>query len=232
MRGVIDGMLPARGAAGTALVSDMPLTLIPTTVRSRSDIMAVIYSGDGGWVGIDQGIAQHLAAAGIPVVGVDSLSYFWSPRTPEGTAADLSRVISAFSSRWHRPRVMLIGYSFGADTLPFTVGRLDPATRSRIVSLTLLGLSATADFQFHLSSWLDIPSSQAMQTVPAIMELRGLVIKCVRGKTEKGSACPAIPRGISQNYVVPGNHHFNRNTLLLTRIILSRRVHPTKSLPL
>jgi type IV secretory pathway VirJ component len=40
--------------------------------------MAVMYSGDGGWVGLDRDVAAVLAKAGVPVVGIDSLSYFWS----------------------------------------------------------------------------------------------------------------------------------------------------------
>ena len=48
--------------------------------------MAVVYSGDGGWRDIDKDIAGRLQASGIPVVGVDSLRYFWSEKTPEQTA--------------------------------------------------------------------------------------------------------------------------------------------------
>jgi type IV secretory pathway VirJ component len=221
MRGVLDQMLPA--PVSSAAISDMPLTVVPATGRIASDSMAIIYSGDGGWVGIDRDVAQHLAAAGIPVVGVDSLSYFWSARTPDGAAADLRRVIAAYSARWHRPHVLLIGYSFGADTLPSIVGRLDPAIRSRIASLSLLGLSPTADFQFHLGSWLDISSAQATSTIPAVAALKGLTIRCIRGVLEKDSACPAIPVGISQNYSVPGGHHFDRNAALLAQIIQGRR---------
>ena len=49
--------------------------------------MAVIYSGDGGWRDIDKDIAGALQEKGIPVVGVDSLRYFWSEKTPDQVAA-------------------------------------------------------------------------------------------------------------------------------------------------
>ncbi|CAH0348816.1 AcvB/VirJ family lysyl-phosphatidylglycerol hydrolase [Sphingobium sp. CECT 9361] len=227
LRSEIDRMLPAPIAAGPLALPDMPLTIVPSTVPARpggnADTMAVIYSGDGGWVGIDRDVAQHLASAGIPVVGVDSLSYFWSQRTPSGAAADLDRVIASFTQRWHRPKVLLIGYSFGADTLPHIVGALNPQTRSRIASISLLGLSPTADFQFHLTSWLNVSSAQALPTVPAVAALHGMTIRCIRGVAESDSACPAIPRGVAQNYVVPGGHHFDRNSALLASIILGQR---------
>lgn len=223
IRATIADMLPAPIAVGTIPIPDMPLTLVPARSGGAADTMAVIYSGDGGWVGIDRDVAQQLAGAGIPVVGIDSLSYFWSARTPEGAASDLSRVIASFGQRWRRPKVLLIGYSFGADTLPYIVGRLAPTIRNRITSISLLGLSHTADFQFHLTSWLDIDSGQAMPTVPAVAALKGMTIRCVRGMSETDSACPTIPRGITQNYIVPGGHHFDRNAPLLAQVILGRR---------
>jgi type IV secretory pathway VirJ component len=202
----------------------MPISIVPATGNSGpDDLMAVVYSGDGGWVGIDRAIADQLAAKGIPVVGVDSLSYFWSARTPAGAGRDLQRIIAGYGALWRRPRVMLIGYSFGADAMPAMIGAMDPAIRSRIDSLSLLGLSSTAEFQFHLGSWLDMASSGARPTLPAILHLKGMDIRCVRGSLETDSACPAIPKGVARQVVVPGGHHFDRNSALLANIILSSR---------
>jgi type IV secretory pathway VirJ component len=211
---------PMLGAPATADTSALPLTIVPPASNGGpAGTMAVFYSGDGGWVGLTADIASQLAAKGIPVVGVDSLSYFWSQRTPAGAARDLDHVIAAYSARWHRPRVLLIGYSFGADVLPSMVGALSPQTRAHVASLSLLGLSASADFQFHLSSWLDFDSAQSLPTVPAIMRLRGLAIRCVRGAAETDSACPSLPRGVATQSVVPGGHHFNRNAALIANIV-------------
>lgn len=208
---------------GQIPLPDMPLTLVPATVHGPQDLMAIAYSGDGGWVGIDRDIAAQIAAAGIPVVGVDSLSYFWTARTPQGAGHDLAQLIHGFGERWHKKRVLLIGYSFGADVLPHMIGTLDAQTRSRIASISLLGLSASADFQFHLSSWLDIASDKALPTVPAILHINGIPLRCIRGQTETDSACPAIPGNHADQFLVPGDHHFNRNAALLAHIILGQR---------
>lgn len=223
------GPPPSRMQAGTLPLPDMPLTIMPAREGSENadnrDLMAIIYSGDGGWVGIDRDVAGQLASAGIPVVGVDSLAYFWTARTPAGAGRDLGQLIDAFTRHWARPRVLLIGYSFGADVLALMVEQLAPATRARIGQLSLLGLSATADFQFHLSSWLDVSSDNALPTVPAVARLRGLSIQCVRGEDEDDSACPALPANLTRQYLVPGGHHFDRNAHLLAQIILGQR-HP------
>ena len=65
--------------------------------------MAVVYSGDGGWRDIDKEIAGRLQELGIPVVGVDSLRYFWSERTPERIAADLDLIMAHYREAWQRP---------------------------------------------------------------------------------------------------------------------------------
>jgi len=221
---------PARLEAGPLPMPDMPLTLVPARHgTAQRNLMAIVYSGDGGWVGIDRDVAGELAAAGIPVVGVDSLAYFWTARTPAGAGRDLAELINAFSRHWRRPRVLLVGYSFGADALPSIIGQLDAATRAKIAQVSLLGLSTTADFQFHLSSWLNISADNGLPTVPAASRLRGMALQCVRGEDEDDSACPLLPPGLAQQFLVPGGHHFNRNAALLAQIILDRRAPGTVS---
>ncbi|HEY1145095.1 MAG TPA: AcvB/VirJ family lysyl-phosphatidylglycerol hydrolase, partial [Allosphingosinicella sp.] len=149
---------PARQAAAlqatrsAAMIDDLPLTIVSNPQAPRTDLMAVMYSGDGGWAGLDRDIASRLAASGVPVVGVDSLAYFWNPRTPSEAGQDLGRIVAHFSRQWQRPKTLLLGYSFGADDLPYIVAALPPALRPAIARVSLLGLGTSADFQFHLYS--------------------------------------------------------------------------------
>ncbi len=108
-------------------LKDLPLIEVPHTGTGNDDLFAVLLSGDGGWAGIDKDVANSLAERGIPVVGWDTLRYFWTARTPEGLARDLDRTLDYYVTAWDRPRALLIGYSQGADVLPFAVNRL-PAT--------------------------------------------------------------------------------------------------------
>lgn len=203
-----------------ANVSDLPLTIVADPAARHTDMMAVMYSGDGGWAGIDRDLAAKLAASGVPVVGVDSLSYFWNARTPAQAGQDAGRIVERFSREWHRPRVIFVGYSFGADDLAYIVGNLPPAIRPMVARLSMLGLSGTADFQFHLASWLDIGGANALPTLPAIERLRGTPMQCIRGEEEKHSACPAIPNGLVEQVLLPGGHHFGDNGDALAAAVL------------
>lgn len=212
---------PANRPGEFPLPTGLPLTIIADPSAPRTDMMAVLYSGDGGWAGLDRDVAAALAKEGVPVVGLDSLAYFWSERTPAGAAADLNAIIEGYSTHWQRPRVVMVGYSFGADVLPYIVEHLSPAARARVKKVAMLGLSDRADFQFHLSSWLDVSSSSAYPTIPPITRLRGMPMLCVQGSEETDSACRSIPKGVASVQIVPGGHHFDGNAQLLARAILS-----------
>jgi hypothetical protein len=134
--------------AGGVKIEDLPLVLLPADPHGKT--MAVIYSGDGGWRDLDKKIGEELQKARIPVVGVDTLRYFWHRQTPEMATAGLERIIGHFVTAWNTPDVLLIGYSFGADIIPFMVNRVKPAVRDHIRLISLLSLSRTAEFEIHM----------------------------------------------------------------------------------
>jgi type IV secretory pathway VirJ component len=88
-------------------LKDLPLIEVLPKGPSR-DVMAVILSGDGGWAGIDRELGNTLANHGVPVVGLNSLQYFWTGRTPNGAAKDLERILQHYLSAWHKERTILI----------------------------------------------------------------------------------------------------------------------------
>lgn len=72
----------AAAPAAPAAVSDLPVIEVAAQPGTSSELFAVLLSGDGGWAGLDKEVAAALSKSGVPVVGVDSLRYFWTPRTP------------------------------------------------------------------------------------------------------------------------------------------------------
>ena len=177
------------------------------TAGDAGDTFGVLLSGDGGWAGIDQELSARLARRGLPVVGIDSLRYFWRARTPESTALDVQRVIEHYTSFWKRARVVLVGFSQGADVLPFVVNRLPAESRRALVSAVGLSLSTTATFEFHLSSW--VGASGDRPTMPEVQRLARGPLVCVYGKDDHEALCPQLDPTRFRVVQLPGTHHFN-----------------------
>ena len=200
-----EGARAAQPPAASSEVADLEPVEVASPRAGRT--FAVLLTGDGGWAAIDKALAAAMAERGVPVVGWSSLRYFWTPRTPEAAAADLSRLIEHYAAAWRRDRVLLVGYSFGADVLPFLLNRLPEATRRRVESLGLLGLSETASFSFHITSWLGGGGDKRYPTAPEV-DRCAVPIVCVSGSEEHDSSCAALRSPRVRRLELPGGHHF------------------------
>ncbi|MGC1460477.1 MAG: AcvB/VirJ family lysyl-phosphatidylglycerol hydrolase [Steroidobacteraceae bacterium] len=215
--GVTDGSRTAQVTAPPSL-KDLPLTEVPATATGNDDLFAVLLSGDGGWAGLDREVARALSGRGIPVVGWDTLRYFWTARTPDGLAHDLDRTLDYYATAWHRQRALLIGYSQGADVLPFAVNRLPDTARSRIATTTLLGLGRNAAFEFHLSNW--VGPAAGLPILPEYQKLSSATTLCVYGAGDKDSLCTDLPSGTPGTAELSGGHHFDGDYDGLARLVL------------
>jgi len=196
------------------LFAVLPLILVPAT-SGTSDTAVVLVSGDGGWAAIDKGISKVFSANGMPVTGLDALKYFWNRRTPDEASRDLERIIE--STR--KPRVVLAGYSRGADVLPAMISHLPAATRARIRLIALLGPSPKVEFEFHIADWLR-SSSKGVPVKPEVDKLAAEHILCLAGEDDRDSLCPHL-RGANIDVVIlKGSHHFDGNYERLGRIVL------------
>lgn len=213
---------PQRLPAPPKSLSDLPIIEVAATGRgANDDTFAVLLSGDGGWAGLDKEVAAALAARGIPVAGIDSLRYFWRARTPEGLAQDMDRTLRYYASQWNKKRALLIGYSQGADVLPFAVNRLPPATREIVGLTALIGISKTASFEFHVSHWLG-SGSDGLAVQPETDKLSSVDTLCLYGDDDDESLCPTI--GATHARVLPlrGGHHFGGDYHHVAELILEQ----------
>ena len=208
---------PPVSAGATPEISDLPLQEVHATAAAPE--FALLLTGDGGWAGLDQELAARLAAKGVPTVALNSLKYFWTGRTPEQTAGDVTRVLRHYLASWHAQRVLLIGYSFGADVLPFVVNRLPPDVRAQVASLSLLGLDAHASFEIHLAEWVS-DTDAGPATRPELEALKELPILCIYGEDEADSICPQLTGSrITREQVGKGHHFSGEYALLADRIV-------------
>lgn len=208
----------------------LDLPLVEELVTAEHDTMALLYSGDGGWREINQRLSARLNEKGVPVIGVDSLRYFWSEKTPEETAADLSEIIAHYRKRLGVSKVVLIGYSFGANILPKVYGLLPDEDRQSVTLLSLLALSHQADFEIAVSGWLGAAGTgKHGDPVEHLATIEPTRIQCVYGLDETDTACPALSPRVKDGVELiarPGGHHFDENYELVADKILARIIAP------
>ena len=189
-------------------VTDLPLIALPAN-HPPHGTFAVMLTGDGGWRRIDVRVTNRFREQGVPVVGFRTNSYFEKRKTAEEAACALERVIRYYKLHWKCDRVMLIGYSRGADILPFMASRLPQDLRASTSVIALLGLEPTIDFRYH-ASWIPFyhPKETQYEVKPELEKLRGMRVLCVYGEKEKDTLCRALDPQLATAVREPGSHHF------------------------
>ena len=217
-----DRLVQGEGTTRTtgAPLDDLPLVEVPAP-GDKSDLFAVIISGDGGWAGLDREVGGALAQRGIPVVGLNALQYFWTARTPEGASEDLARILRHYLRAWNKKEVLLVGYSLGADVLPFMANRLPADLLDHVREIVLLGPGRKTEFEFHLTEWLgNSGDTTAKPVLPEVEKLRGRNIVCLYGAEETDSLCPLLGKSMATVMAMPGGHHFGGKYEPLSDLIL------------
>jgi type IV secretory pathway VirJ component len=188
-----------------------PFPVVEVPAKSPNETVTLFYSGDGGWRDLDRDVAGEMAARGYPVVGVDTLRAFWSSKTPEESADDLTALMTTYRTTWKAKNFVLAGYSFGADILPAVYNRLSEPDRKSVALIVLLALGKTADFEIHVSGWIG-KSNDGLPILPELNQIQGNKILCIYGKEEMAdSACTELSTSGATLMELPGGHHFDQN---------------------
>jgi type IV secretory pathway VirJ component len=197
-------------ACRAAPLDDLRLEIHPAA--SRSDTFVVLLSGDGGWQAIDQALTHRFNQAGIGVIGLNSRTYFFERKSPRILARDLERIIAVYSTAWKARRIGLVGYSFGADALPFAWPYLSPAIKRATRSIALLGLVPTANFRISIWEMLDMPAADDVPVAPALRRLPMHKVVCIYGAGERAdgeTACIAPELRAATRIERAGGHRFD-----------------------
>lgn len=189
-------------------VSNLPIMTFASADTSKPIIL--YYTGDGGFNSFSTEFAQHFNSKGYPVISFNCLKHFWKSKTADQSAADASNLISYYEHLWKRKKVVLIGYSFGADIVPFVFTRLPKSLAENIRYIVLLSPSNHTDFEVHVSEMFG-ETSEGNNNVPAeINKITQKPILILSGEKEADDLNIAALR--ISNYckiTLPGGHHYD-----------------------
>jgi len=201
---------------------DLPLEEVRAS-HSPTTRMAVVLERRRGWASIDKSVSEQLAARGIDVWASARSNIFGSPvrrikrqRRGASTATLFGGVEKA---RRHRCRVFLRRRYCGLrrESLPEDL-------QSKIVSVNLLGLATTADFEVHVTTWLGV-DHHGLKTQPEVDRLQTRVL-CIYGEGEKDTLCPSLKNPRAQSVKVGDGHHFGDQYQTLAEKILAAVAAP------
>ncbi|MDG9759358.1 virulence factor family protein [Pseudomonas sediminis] len=204
-------LLAGQGAA-------MPVIEHPS--EQPADTLTLFYSGDGGWRDLDRASAEHMAAAGYPVVGIDTLRYYWQHKSPEQSAADLSRLMQQYRDKWHIKRFVLAGYSFGADVLPAIYNRLPASDQQQVDAMLLLAFARSGSFEIAVSGWLGKDGAEAA-TGPELRKVPAAKVYCIYGSEEAAESGCTEAGAPGEQLMIKGGHHFDGDYAALAQKMLA-----------
>lgn len=203
-----------KAIAGRALkpyTGNLPLVLIPAAKKNNLPMVFMI-SGDGGWTGFDQSLAESLAAKGLTVLGLDAQKYFWNAKTPESSTLEIGKAVEHYKTELGKEHFILAGYSFGASIVPFVANRLSPELKADLKSVISLSPDVTADFEIHLIDLLNFSSSKNKYDVIAeIKKIKTVDQVSIFGEGEGNAVRNKFIKSGLKVLTIAGDHHFNKD---------------------
>jgi len=187
---------------------NIPVVEVPA--GQAKDTVTLFLSGDGGWRDLDRDVAGEMAKIGYPVVGIDTLRYYWQHKTPEQSATDLTELMQHYRQKWGTKRFVLTGYSFGADVLPAIYNRLPEAEQQRVDAIILLAFARTGSFEIEVEGWLGNAGKEAA-TGPEMAKLPAAKVVCIYGEEEVDESGCTDKTAVGEAMKLPGGHHFDEN---------------------
>jgi type IV secretory pathway VirJ component len=201
-------------------IADLPLIEVAPSGHDGGRV-AVLLTGDGGWAGLDKGVAEALAGQGFRVVGFSTLKYFWQTRSPEESANALRRIVAHYAQSYPQSRFVVIGYSFGASLVPLLLNRLPAELRSRVDSGIMISPDNEAVFEIHIGDWFGGSNHDGALPVEPEIAKSSVPLACVHGEDETDSFCKPGVMPKLRVLSLPGGHHYNGEFAALGKLIVS-----------
>lgn len=195
----------------------MPLTEWASSLQTP---LIFYISGDGGINDFSTGFCSGINKKGFSISALNSRTYFWKKKTPEQTANDITGYLEKKFINRSNQQLILIGYSFGADVIPFIINNLPASIKAKLRTIFLLSPSTTTDFEIH---WLELMGGKKKRDMDVVTAINALGnehrVVFLNGSDEDDFPFKSISL---KNYIhleLPGGHHFGNNLNVLVNNI-------------
>jgi len=205
---------------GDKAAGGLQIPVVEVPAGQAKDTVTLFLSGDGGWRDLDRDVAGEMAKIGYPVVGIDTLRYYWQHKSPEQSALDLTELMQHYRQKWGTKRFILTGYSFGADVLPAIYNRLPASDQQQVDAMLLLAFARTGSFEIAVSGWLGKDGAEA-PIGPELRKVPAAKVYCIYGSEEAAESGCTEAGAPGERLVIEGGHHFDGDYAALAEKMLA-----------
>ncbi|HVI46791.1 MAG TPA: AcvB/VirJ family lysyl-phosphatidylglycerol hydrolase [Chitinophaga sp.] len=192
-------------------VNNLPVQVRAPGTGSEAPLIFYI-TGDGGMKKFSVNVIDAFHEQHYPVVALNALKYFWNKKTPQQAAADVASLITYYQSAWNTNHgIVLIGYSMGADVLPFIYNQLPAAVSSQVQQLVCLSPSRFTDMEVHISDMLGKSAHKGMSVPAEMNRITNKPLLIVFGEEEKDFNLKDLTIPHYRKLVLPGGHTYDED---------------------
>jgi type IV secretory pathway VirJ component len=193
-----------------------------TEWKGSTETPLIFYiSGDGGINNFTSKLSAGISQGGYQVFTLNARNFFWGKKVPQQVADELASFVQSRLANRKNQRWMLIGYSFGADVMPFIINRLPGTLKSKLSDAIFLAPSPTTDFQIRL---LDMAGMNRRRSLDVVAEINKMAVSRTVIITEKDGPGFPVDKIRVRNLelaTLRGGHHFEGNIQSVTATILN-----------
>lgn len=197
---------------------DISLPIVITKAKvEKGDCLVLIISGDGGWNSFSKQLADSYSSNGNPVIGFNSLKYFWKKKTPQETANDITALLNKYSLEWNKRNIIICGFSFGADVTPFIYRHLPDNLKNKISLIQLISPASFTDFEIHVSDLIGLKNPVRAMNIASEVKLMNVPVICYYGDLEVEKPLQEIQKANYKTIVLPGDHYYKNSYHEITK---------------
>lgn len=196
------------------------IPVIESRAEGDNDYYIILLTGNGGWKDLVKSVTGYLNLKNVSVAAINTKKYMFTKKEPAQIACDLETLIEKYNEKWGKQKVVLIGYSMGAEVLPFAINLLEDKYIEELSDFILIGPWLKATFRIKLLDYIYV-----------IEKGDDIYSELLKMKTRKGYIiCDDVDKSICRKNldniidydILKGGHHFGENYDTLSGLICKR----------
>jgi type IV secretory pathway VirJ component len=198
------------------------LPIVESKSTENNDYYIIFLTGNGGLTNIVQSVTHYLNSKNVSVLAINTKKYLWSEKKPAQIACDLEALIERYNSKWGQKKVVFMGYSMGAEVLPFALNCMEDKYMHELIDLILIGPWEKATFKVRLRDYF-FEINKGTDIYPELLKMKTKKAYVICDDS-KISICNKKLEGVIDHDLLGGGHHFNHDYITLSKLI-GKRLH-------